>query len=170
MKNAKRYILIALLVAVVFGAGYLNYRLGTTPQETAATDLQTTEDGTQEDTTVAATGDYFADYKTNREQTRQKEVAYLETIISDEKSDQETLKDAQEQKLAIVASMEKELTLEGLLNAKGFGETLVTVHEGAVNVVVKSNEITDQQAAQILDLVQQETDEPAKNIKIIPQS
>ena len=69
----------------------------------------------------------------------------------------------------IVRSMEKELTIEGLLNAKGFADTIVTVHAGAVNVVVKLKEINEQQAAQILDIVQKETSEPAKNIKIILQ-
>lgn len=179
MKNAKKYILIVLLVAVVFGAGYLNYRLGLSNDTTTNTmenieGAQVTSDGSASkgdtDVTTSVSASYFENYKTNRESTRQKEIAYLETIIADSKSDADTLADAKAQQLEIVNSMEKELTLEGLLSAKGFGETLVTVQTGSVNVVVQTSSITDEQVAQILDIVEKETKEPAKNIKIIPQA
>lgn len=174
MNNLKKYLLIVLLVAVVFGAGYLNYTLGINAQNDTLNDMISVEADSQNtnsdiETNASVGMDYFAEYKTNREDTRQKEIAYLEEIITDERSDKETLADAQSQKLAIVGSMEKELTLEGVLNAKGFGETLVTVSTGSVNVVLKNKEISQEQAAQILDIVQTETNEPAKNIKIILQ-
>ena len=176
MKGKKKYILIGVLVLVLIGAGYLNYALGKggeTPTDQAKASISGNAAAGQKsgelELPVMSTGDYFADYKQNRENVRQKEITYIDTIIDDNKSDQETLKDAQQQKMDIVRSMEKELTIEGLLNAKGFDDTIVTVHSGAVNVVVKLKEITEQQAAQILDIVQKETDEPAKNIKIILQ-
>lgn len=175
MKGKKKYILLAALVVVLIAAAYLNYSLGQGGEKqddiakaSVTTDEASTSKGEME-LPVMSTGDYFTDYKQNRESVRQKEMTYLDTIIDDEKSDQETLKDAQEQKMDIVRSMEKELTIEGLLNAKGFSDTIVTVHKGAVNVVVKLKEINEQQAAQILDIVQKETNEPAKNIKIILQ-
>ncbi|MEZ4357625.1 MAG: SpoIIIAH-like family protein [Eubacteriales bacterium] len=175
MKNAKKYILVVLLVAVVFGAGYLNYRLGL--DNTSATDTMesvesseiASDTSTDGDTATSVSASYFEKYKANRETTRQQEISYLESIIADEKSDEDILADAKAQQLEIVNSMEKELTLEGLLSAKGFGETLVTVQTGSVNVVVQTDSITEEQVAQILDIVQTETNEPAKNIKIIPQ-
>ena len=177
MKGKKKIILIVALVVVLVGAGYLNYRLSTSPSTDAVDSVvndagvQSTQDALSGDVElpVMSTGDYFADYKQNRENVRQKEITYLDTIIDDAKTDAETLKDAQAQKMDIAASMEKELTIEGLLNAKGFEDAIVTVHKGAVNVVVKMKEISDQQAVQILDIVQKETNEPAKNIKIILQ-
>jgi hypothetical protein len=42
------------------------------------------------------------------------------------------------------------------------------VREGSVNVVVKTNQLTQQQAAQILDIVMAESGEAAANVKIIP--
>ncbi len=174
MKGKKKYILIGVLVLVLIVAGYLNYALGKggeTPSDQAKARISG-ESGLKTgelELPVMSTGEYLADDKQNRENVRQKEITYIDAIIDDNKSDQETLKDAQQQKMDIVRSMEKELTIEGLLNAKGFDDTIVTVHSGAVNVVVKLKEITEQQAAQILDIVQKETDEPAKNIKIILQ-
>lgn len=175
MKGKRKYILLAGLIVILIAAAYLNYSLGQggeTPADMANKSAPTGEAGAKTgemELPVMSTGDYFADYKQSRENVRQQEIAQLDSIIDDTKSDQETLKDAQEQKMDIVRSMEKELTIEGLLNAKGFSDTIVTVHEGAVNVVVKLKEINEQQAAQILDIVQKETSEPAKNIKIILQ-
>jgi stage III sporulation protein AH len=177
MKGKKKIILIVALVVLLVGAGYLNYRLSMAPAADAADSVvndagpQSTVDSLsgEVELPVMSTGDYFADYKQNRENVRNKEISYLDSIIDDTKSDADTLKDAQAQKMEIVTSMEKELTIEGLLNAKGFEDAIVTVHKGAVNIVVKMKEISDQQAVQILDIVQKETNEPAKNIKIILQ-
>jgi stage III sporulation protein AH len=79
------------------------------------------------------------------------------------------LKDAQAQKLAISEAMEKEVTIEGLLEAKGFDNAVVTLHDGSVNVIVNSAELTSAQVAQILDIVQRESGEKSENIKIVPK-
>jgi stage III sporulation protein AH len=180
MKGKKKYIILAVLVLVLIGAGYLNYRLsagnnnmadavvndGTNAaQSTNAAALKSGE----VELPVMSTGDYFTDYKQNRESVRNKEISYLDSIIDDDKSDQATLKEAQAQKMEIVNSMEKELTIEGLLNAKGFTDAIVTVQKGNINIVIKEKQISDQQAVQILDIVQKQTNEAAKNIKIILQ-
>ena len=82
----------------------------------------------------------------------QKEIGYLDAIISDKNSDQDTISDAQDQKLALVAAMEKEVTIEGLVKAKGFKDCVVTIQKGTVNVVVDNDEeLTQEQAAQILE-------------------
>ena len=72
------------------------------------------------------------------------------------------------QKLALVNNMEKEFTIESLIRAKGFRDAAVTFHGGSVNVVVDCETLTDEQVAQILDIVQRETGESAENVKVIP--
>ena len=54
-----------------------------------------------------------------------------------------------------------------MIKAKGFEDAAVTFHSGTVNVVVKSDELEDSSVAQILDIVQAHTGEPAKNIKVM---
>ncbi len=100
---------------------------------------------------------------------RETEVAYLDSIIANEKSDAETLKDAQSQKTQIVERMESELTIEGLLMAAGFEDAIVTVQKGSVNVVIKGAQISKEDAAKVLEIVRAETGEPAQNIKVILQ-
>lgn len=178
MKNKKvgRYLLLAGLIVVLIGVGYLNFALGTDPgagdQTAEAGDVADSEiEGalSADDLAVMSSDNYFADYKTNRESVRNKEVSYLDSIISDETSDAETVKDAQDQKIEIVQQMENELTIEGLLMASGFEDAIVTVQTGSVNVVLKAKEITKEDAAKVLEIVRQETGEPAQNIKVILQ-
>jgi len=53
--------------------------------------------------------------------------------------------------------------------ASGFDDAIVTVQSGSVNVVIKAEEISKEDAAKILEIVRQETGEPAQNIKVILQ-
>ena len=175
MKNSKtkKYLLLAGLIVVLIGVGYVNFALNNGTGDTVAADIDEPieiEDALQaDDLAVMSTQDYFKDYKANRESVRQTEVAYLDTIIDNENSDVDTVKDAQNQKIEIVRSMEAELQIEGLLVAAGFSDAIVTVQAGSVNVVLDATEISSEDAAKILEIVREETDEPAQNIKVILQ-
>jgi stage III sporulation protein AH len=172
MKNnkVKKYLLLTGLIVVLVAVGYINFALGNGAGKNVAAATPEIEGALQaDDVAVISSQDYFEDYKANRANVRDTEVAYLDSIISNSNSDAETVKDAQDQKIEIVRSMESELTIEGLLVASGFSDAIVTVQEGSVNVVIKAAEISKEQAAKILEIVKDETGEPAQNIKIILQ-
>ena len=100
--------------------------------------------------------------------TRTQEITYIDSIISNTNTDQETLAEAQLMKLELTDTMEKEMLLEGLLKAKGFEDVFVTLGDESINVVVKDAELNQSEVAQILELVQRETSASAQNVKIIP--
>jgi len=126
------------------------------------------EDTVVEGGTEAGTeGDYFAVFKANRDATREKELEYLSEMIADENTDSEKRTSAQDQKLALIDAMEKEMIIEGLLAAKGFTGVAVTVKQGSVNIVVDRESLSDTEVAQILDIAISETGEPAENIKVL---
>lgn len=130
----------------------------------------TSTDGGEEVTAVSAQyspkgSDFFAAYRTERDNVRTQELAYLDAIVA-QGADQETLSDAQKQKLDLVHAMETELTVENLVRAKGFSDVIVSIHEGNVNVVVGADRLSDEQVAQILDIVLRETGKTAENVKI----
>ena len=171
-KKAGRYLLLAGLIIVLAGVGYLNFALGSAPEDKAA--LKPDPSGLEgamsaDDLAVMSSKNYFYDYKANRENVRETEVAVLDSIITNDMSDEETVKDAQSQKIEIVRRMEAELTIEGLLMASGFDDAIVTVQTGSVNVVLKKEQITKEEAAKVLEIVRKETGEPAQNIKVILQ-
>ncbi len=179
MKNKKtgRYLLLAGLIVLLAGVGYLNYALGNPAGGDTVVDASAAASPGQEvegalsadDLAVMSSDNYFEDYKANRESVRDTEVAYLDSIISSDNSDAETVKDAQDQKIQIVQRMESELTIEGLVMAAGFEDAIVTVQEGSVNVVLKADQISKEDAAKVLEIVRQETGESAQNIKVILQ-
>ncbi len=176
-KKTGRYLLLAGLIVLLAGVGYLNYALGNgTDTNTVADAAVCASAGAEvegalsaDDLAVMSTENYFDDYKANRESVRDTEVAYLDSIITNENSDKETVQDAQSQKIEIVQQMEKELTIEGLVMAAGFDDAIVTVQQGSVNVVIKAEQISKEDAAKVLEIVRQETGEPAQSIKVILQ-
>ncbi|MCL2696276.1 MAG: SpoIIIAH-like family protein [Clostridiales bacterium] len=110
-------------------------------------------------------GNFFEMYKEDRDNVRTQELAYLDAIVA-QGADQETLSDAQQQKLTLINCMELELTMENLIKAKGFAGVAVSMHQGSINVIVGTSQLTDEQVAQILDIVLTETGERAENVKV----
>ena len=64
--------------------------------------------------------------------------------------------------------METELVIEGLIKSLGFEDAVVTNTTENINVIVKSPELTADEAAQILEIVVSETDKTANDVRIIP--
>ena len=179
MKNNRSLFLVIGLVALLVIVAIINYNITGNSNKTKADaeiiDGETAvldEDGiksTDLQVPVLSTGDSILEYKEDRKAVREKEVSYLDSIIENEKTDQEVLSEAQRQKIDITKNMEMELKIEGLIKVKGYLDAIVTVQATSVNVVVKAENLTNKQAAEILDIVKTETNQPAKNIKIMPQ-
>ena len=70
--------------------------------------------------------------------------------------------------VALTDRSEKEMEAEILLSAKGFTETVVSIGENSVDVVVCMETLTDAQLAQIMDIVTRKTQIPAENVIISP--
>lgn len=153
--NKKKIIILVSLVLLLVATGCLNYFL---------TVNNTDDDGTD----VDATTTFFTSYRDERTNTRAQEILYLDDIIASANSDETTIASAQEKKLGLVDTMEVELTLEGLIKAKGFSDCVVTISSENVNVVVMDTELTVEEAAQILDIIVAQTDYTASNVIIIP--
>lgn len=152
--NKKKIIVLISLVVLLVATGVLNYflNLNNAPKD--------------DDDIVAPT--FFASYREDRETTRAEEILYLDSIITSAEADEETIAQARQKKLALCDIMETELILEGLIKAKGFEDCVVTISTENVNVVVKKEELTQEQAAQILHIIVSETDFESPNVILIP--
>ncbi len=164
MKLIKKYLVLAVVAVLFAGAFVLNIMANGDSTESEA---DVFEEAMAEDAEQTVPADYFETFRKDREEVRKLEMEYLDEVIAASASDQETLGDAQKQKLALVDNMEKEFTIESMIKAKGFEDAAVTFHSGTVNVVVKCSELNEGQVAQILDIVKKETGEPARNIKVM---
>lgn len=186
MAMKKKTLIMASLVVLLVITGYLNYQYnisqGSDSMKSAdllnsqkATDIKVTDTSKASDknvttntTKTSTSSNYFIDFRKERDQVRNDEISYLNSIADNKATDSTTLKQAQQQKIEITKSMEKEVTIEGLVKAKGFSDVIVTLHSGSVNVIVNQAEITEAQAVQILDITKRESGEKPENIKIIP--
>ena len=64
--------------------------------------------------------------------------------------------------------MDLELVLEGLIKALGFEDAIVTASTENINIIIKSDELTENEVAQVLDIIVSETDKTALDVRIIP--
>ena len=178
----RKNILTIVLVLVLAVAGYLNIRSNRqAAMEAAATDAaqqeQIAEDvpDTSEEVPadhvqfVSATpADFFSDFKIKREQTRREEIEYVRTILNQDDLDEIQISQAQDKILEITDGMEKELTVEGLLEAKGFSPVAAVFHPGSANIIVGAESLTEEQVTQIVDVVVREGGIAMEDINIIP--
>jgi len=181
----RKNILTIVLVAVLVVAGYLNIRGNRQAAlQAAATDAAEQEEQIDEAAPegqgideipadhvqfVSATPeDFFTSFKIEREQTRREEIEYVRTILDKDNLDEVQIAQAQDKIDAITEGMEKELTVEGLLEAKGFSPVAAIFHPGSANIIVGCESLTDEQVTQIVDVVVREGGIAMEDINIIP--
>lgn len=110
--------------------------------------------------------DYIANVQLNREQIRAKNKETLNSIINNTNLEEAAKQEAIQNMIAMTAIAEKENAAETLLQAKGFADPVVSLTDGKVDVVINAAAITDQQRAQIEDIVKRKTEVPADGIVI----
>ncbi len=110
--------------------------------------------------------DYIATVQLNREQVRAKNKETLNSIINNANIAEAAKQEAIQNMIAMTAVAEKENAAETLLQAKGFADPVVSLSDGKVDVVINASSITDQQRAQIEDIVKRKTEVSAEGIVI----
>ena len=101
-----------------------------------------------------------------KEQTRAKNREVLEEIVNNEILDSAQKEEAVANMVALTDRSEKEMEAEILLSSKGFTETVVSMSDNSVDVVVCTDSLTDAQLAQIMDIVTRKTKISAENVII----
>lgn len=108
----------------------------------------------------------LSEAKLMKEQVRAKNKETLLEIVNSTGLTDMQKQDAVNTMVEMTAIAEKETAAEILLQAKGFEDVVVSINEGAVDVVVNLAELTDAQRAQIEDIVKRKTEIGAENIII----
>lgn len=112
--------------------------------------------------------DYFSSAKLSREQSRAKNKETLMTIINNDKIASKDKKSAIDQVAQLTKDAQMESAAELMLEAKGFTDSVVSIEKGSADVIVNAGELTQQQLAQITDIVTQKTNISADHIVITP--
>ena len=196
----KNQIIIATLAVMIAVAGYLNYTLDRVLEADESTteanadlanqelldisqeDIETsTEDIESNDSEIEGTpGEAVltsssaqttvAQAKVTREQVRAQNKETLQAIIDNTNLSDAEKQDAVAQMVEITEMTEQEAAIETLMASKGFSEAVVSLTNDSADVVVKADELTDANRAQIEDIVTRKTDIAPENIVITPIS
>ena len=185
----KNQIMISALAVMIAVAGYLNYSgrlfgddakkvdnelanqelLDISLEETAEIDSLDSEVNETPGEAVLTSGNkVVAEAKVAREQVRAENKAVLQGIIDNKNLTEEQKSEAVAEMIEMTKIAELETSVETMLLSKGFSESVVTITETGVDVVVNGAELTDAHRAQIEDIVTRKTGVEAKNIVITP--
>ncbi len=124
------------------------------------------------DTEPVSAANYFSQYRMERMSTRNEELLQLDAIIEAAEEGSQEKSDALSMKLELTEITEQELLLESLIKAQGFEDSVVTIglNSDNVNVIVKTDELTQVDAIKIYSVVSDEINAAPENVKIIPIS
>ena len=155
---------LALLFAVALGIRLFS---GNT-EPVVSIQKESAAPAAEEAQSAAQTGDFFKDFRAQRETARADEIALLDPIVQRENAPEDSVKKADERRIELTRFTEQERAIEKLLVAKGFEDAAAFVQEGTATIVVKKEKLTDEEIARILEMAMRQTGQEASNIKIIP--
>ena len=117
-------------------------------------------------TSSASAGAFGASAELNREQVRSRNEASLLEIINNTEISEDMKTDAIASMNQLTDRAEKELDAEILLDAKGFKDSVVSINDDSVDVIIGATSITEEQRAQIEDIVTRKTERNVSDIVI----
>ena len=153
MSKKKKIIVLSCMVLLLAVTAVFNFVLSGKTK---------TDDGL---TTTA----YFAEYKTERSQSRNEQLVQLNEIIS--ASEDSAAKDeALNLKLKLTSIIEDELLLETLIESRGYEEAVVSIGltSDNINVIVKDADFTQDDAIVIYTILAEEVNANPENVTIVP--
>ena len=169
----KRQIILASLVLGLGVAVFLNWQYTNSQMELPVTAAMEEDEqdiyGEAEyvDAPMDDGESYFVEAKMSRQRARDEAVETLATMLADATLDAE-----QKERLAVRASdlansIETEGKIENLIKAKGFEDVMVYYDTERADVIVKTEGLMVNEAAQIKDIILKETPITAQDISIV---
>ena len=118
-------------------------------------------------TTVTGSKTPLKEYQEKREAVRKEDIAVLNALALNEKLDQTARDQAQGELLELIHCRDSELAIEGALTGAGLAPCVAVVQRGAVTILVEKKELTQTEAAMILNVASAHSGEAAENIRIM---
>ena len=157
LSKKKKIIILSVMIALLLVTGYVNVALNSSLSSSATHTSASTSNA-----------NFYTTYRNERESTRTQEIQFYDSILASATSSGEAKAEAEENKLALITQMEKELVTEGIIIGKGFEDVIVTSSSANVNVFVKTEALTATEVAQITSVVTEQLGVAIDKIVIIP--
>jgi stage III sporulation protein AH len=168
----KKRAVVAAVLLFTGAAVYLNWRYTDNVANTSKVLGQSTLVSAQEDSagadSTSVADDYFATARLSRKQARDNAISMLKEAETDENAEQSVLNEASETLQVLAAYTVAESQIESLVTAKGYADCVTFMGVDSVSVVVSDSDGLDTtDVARIKDIVINETDYTADQIKIM---
>ncbi|QCX32701.1 SpoIIIAH-like family protein [Caloramator sp. E03] len=160
MSNLRRQtIIIAVLIVLIGCAGWFAKRFNDTVQDTNAVSSKSVS--------KSQTTNFFAESRMGRDNQRSAMKEEYEKIISDNQANKEAKAVASTKLMQLLDWGNKENTVETLVKERGFEDAICFIDDNGVELCVKTNEqLTDEQANQLKDIIVRTTHISPSNITI----
>lgn len=172
--------MLAALVVLLGGAVYLNYWYAGTQDDLTQTTGELSAESSEEadgdqkvygeaqlvngDAEDAST--YFTQAALEREKSRDESVETVKAVLAEVDVSSEAAAQATAKIVELTEQSDKEDQIENLIRAKGFENCLVYLSEDNASVVVETDGLTAEQAAQIKSIILSEQEVAADCISI----
>ncbi len=113
-----------------------------------------------------ALNDFFYEYRMQRNIRREEQIERLLNIVSNTEATNEAIADANRQLKELYAIEDKQYATEEMIKLEGYDDAVVIPGDGKVNVIVKAEQMTPEQALKIMNIVSQHMDVSAANVAV----
>lgn len=169
----KKQIILAGMTLLLGAAVYANYAVSSSEgiKTTKVVDSKTINYGEAELVSSQNTGDdYFAQARIDKMKSRGEAVETLKAIMNGGDATEEEKSVASEQAANVTSLIETESKVEDLIKAQGFEDCVVYLDGASANIVVRSDGLDNNEAAQIKDILLSEVNVANENIRIVEQN
>lgn len=131
------------------------------------------EESANESETVTETAsqngstDYFEQAKLDKEKSRSKSLEILNETAANESFDSEIRKKAGDKIILQAQNIEKEAQIESIAQSKGYNEICVYIDEDKVNISVRKEGFSGEDAVKLTEIASDNLKISSKNIKIV---
>lgn len=179
MKFQKKYIVLASLVLALGTAVYVNWQfagakantaskeLGAASYVNAAVSLSSSDEAVQTSALSKEQKNYFATERTKRQAAQDKVIDRANEILNIENVSESEMNDAQKSVEKLLKSFTVQDSVESIIKAKGFSESLCYISDEGVTVIVPDSELNDASALVIDDAVTSHYDVSYEDISIV---
>lgn len=165
----KKQVILASITLLLGLAIYVNYSMSGADQIKATKTVNTNSTNYGVANFVSESensDDYFSKARVDRMTSRDEATETLKNVINGGDTTDEEKAVAAEKASTVSKLIESESKIENLIKAAGYEECVVYLDGERASIVVKSDDLTNAQAAQIKDILLSEVDVASENIKI----
>lgn len=137
-------------------------------EETDEAEIQ--EENTLETNTKITTDEYFTNSRLERNTMYSQQIENYQDILSNTNVSEAQKKVAQEEITRISNEQNAIMIAENLIKTKGIEDLMIFVNNESVNVIVKGNEPTKEEIAQIQNIITRELNADIEDIHIMNKS